>query len=90
MSYTLFSKQGPVDHLASVQGLDNLITFLQKLKAWGPLKDFLDDGETTDIPAVLKDITMYLPYATNPDVKATMLHMKDCLEKSSKWAGISE
>lgn len=90
MSYTLVSVNGPGDHIASVQGMADLIAFLDNLRVWGPLKDFLAEGETSQIPEVLRDITMYVPLATNQDVKKTLLTLKSALEKVNGWAAIGE
>lgn len=90
MSYTLFSNDGPVDHIASIQGLADVVEFINRLRVWGPLKEFLDNGETYDVQGCIKDITQYIPYATNPDVKSTLLTIQNALQRAKGWAAIGD
>lgn len=90
MSYTLFNQSGPIHHIASVQGMNDILDFIEKMRVWGPLKDFLETGETANPQGVAKDITMYLPYCSNSDVKATLLQLKEGMEKAGNWAGLSD
>lgn len=91
MSYSLVDKdKGPILHLASVGGMNDLLDFVTRVSVWGPLSDFLNKGETSDIPGVINDITQFAPYATDPNVRDTLLHMKQGLEKIKGEALIAE
>jgi hypothetical protein len=64
VGYTLFDQQGPVRYLASVGGMNDLLDFVSTQRTLGPLKEFLDSGETQNMQAVIGDITALFHVAT--------------------------
>jgi hypothetical protein len=82
MSYSLVdTSKGPVAHLASVGGMNDLLDFVQRLRVWGPLSNFLNTGETADVQGVINEITQFAPYCTDANVKDTLLNLKQGLEQ---------
>ncbi len=90
MSYSLFGNQGHIQPIASVGGMNDLLDFVERLRVFGPLKEFLDYGETSNVKGVIDEITVFLPYCSNPGVKSTLLELKQGLEKVQGTAVISE
>jgi len=92
MSYVIASAQGEVGFLASVQGLNDVVDFVERVTKRGPLTEFLETGQTENIPEVIKELGLLIPYATNLDVKATLTVLRNNLEKAQPngWAMISE
>jgi hypothetical protein len=90
VSYTLVDAKGPVKQIASVIGMEDLLKFVERLGVWGPLKDFLDTGESYDIDGILKDISMYLPKATSPGVQSVLRHMQEGLLQSKGYVVITD
>lgn len=82
MSYSLVDSKQNVQHLASIMGMADLLHFVQRMHTQGPLLDFFEEGESDDVPGVLKDIERYLPYCTAVDVRATLVALKEALLKS--------
>lgn len=90
MSYTLFDKRGPVHYIGSIGGMNDLLDFVAKLRTSGPLKEFLDGGETRDMQGVIGEITALIPNCSDPSVKTTLLELKKGLAKSRGVAIISD
>jgi hypothetical protein len=90
MSYSLFSKDKHIDHLASVVGMNDLLDFVLRTVKSGPLLDFINKGETSDIQGTIRDIDTYLPYATNSEVKDILLNLKTGLGQIKGTAIISD
>jgi len=82
MSYSLIDGQGVhITQIASVGGMVDLLDFVTRLGGWGPLPTFLNTGETMNPLAVITEITMVVPYCTDPNVRDTLLNLKQGLEK---------
>jgi hypothetical protein len=82
MSYSLTDGQGVhITQIASVGGMNDLLDFVSRLRVWGPLNNFLETGETENPLQVIADITQFVPYATDPNVRDTLLNLKQGLEK---------
>jgi hypothetical protein len=90
VSYTLFDKRGPVHYIGSIGGMNDLLDFVAEQHASGPLKEFLDAGETRDMQGVIRDITALIPHCSNPSIRATLLQLKKGMAKSKGVAIISD
>lgn len=90
MSYSLFGDQGHIGQIASVGGMNDLLDFVTRVRVWGPLSTFLDVGGTSDVKGVIDEITQFTPYATDPNVKDTLLNLKEMLSKVKGTAIISD
>lgn len=90
MSYTLFDKRGPVHYIGSIGGMKGLLDFVAKQRTSGPLKEFLDRGETRDMQGVIGEITALIPYCRNRGMKIMLLELKKGLARSKGVAIISD
>ena len=91
MSFSLCDTQGVhISQIASVGGMNDLLDFVGRFPKWGPLSNFLNLGETSDVPGVVNEIKQLVPYATDPGVKETLLELGVSLEKMKGTAIISE
>jgi hypothetical protein len=91
MAYTLVdTKAGRIGQIASVGGMNDLLDFVQRLRIWGPLNNFLNLGETDNPKGVIEEITLFTPYCTDPNVKDTLLNLKEMLSKAQGLVMIIE
>jgi hypothetical protein len=79
MAYNLADDNGTIDQIASVGGMNDLLTFVQRLRVSGPLSDFINTGQTSDVQGVITEIGLIVPYCTDPSVKDTLLNLKESL-----------
>lgn len=91
MSYSLFDSQGVhISQVASIGGMNDVLDFVDRFPKWGPLSNFLNTGETSDVLGVLNEIKFLVGYATDPGVRETLLELAVNLEKVKGPAIISE
>jgi hypothetical protein len=90
VSYSLFDKRGEVQYLGSIGGMNDLLDFVEKHRTSGPLKEFLDLGETRDMQGVIGEITALIPYCRNRGMKIMLLELKKGLARSKGVAIISD
>lgn len=89
MTYSLFSKQGEVQALSSAMGWLDTYKFI-KSQSMPLLQTFIENGETKDIPQVLKDLNLVIPLATNQNIRSVLEGLKEGLSKCQGWAVISD
>lgn len=90
MTYILYSDKGYVQDLSSVTGMQNMYTFIRRVKSGGALSDFINTGTTKDVKQTILDITLIIPEATDQNVRMSLQKLRDGLKKVEGTATISE
>lgn len=90
MTYVMYDAAGTLGDIASIQGYRALSLTVRSLKAAGPIIDFLDDGNTTDMQGVITDIDNIMPRISNSEVKSTLQNLRDKLSKAEEIAIVSQ
>jgi hypothetical protein len=89
MSYSLYSRNGWIEHLGNASGYWLIIEVVEASRKKGPLYDFIQKGETTDVKAVLKDIDNLL-LRTSGLAKARLKLLRNSLSKCKQIAIVSD
>lgn len=89
MSYTLYSENGYVQDIASVNGYYEMLKFCME-NGGDYLKTFVEKGESDYPDKVRQDIFNVLPKCSDPGVKKTLEELIEGLEGIKEIAIISE
>ena len=91
MSFFLASENGFVSDVATAQGWNDVIDFVDEhLPAASPLSDFCNTGVTTNIQGVVGDIVKILPSVNDKAVRSILQELKTNLAKVKEIAIISQ
>jgi hypothetical protein len=90
MTYILYSDKGYVQDLSSVVGMQNMYTFIHRVKLGGALANFIAKGTTNDISQTIAEIDSIIPDATDMNVRMSLQKLRDGLKKVKGTAIISE
>lgn len=91
MSYYLADRNGYVSELASISGLAEMKMFVGKfLSSTTPLMEFLDDGQTTEMQLVSRDIQFVLGFVSDQSIRHTLQELQHNLGKAKEIAIVAQ